>query len=183
MYFRSTIAIVFFHFLSAVPAHADQMGSMIMSQCYQLDDSAYAEHFFVRVFWTEVYGGQLYHEEPSPNGVRSLHTLSERPITCEVDGKIIRFQSLDYRPPSPKGFCGSCEQTGFQITVNENVIWEKAAPRNAPEGIFNGTIDLDRDKLRVCEVNQLQDAEIEFPVNPAISYRQISVMICETIGY
>lgn len=72
-----------------------------------------------------------------------MDQLDQNPFVCVVDGKTVRFEAVDYRPPGIVGMCGACEFAGFRLTVDGSTIWE--VPSATPTGeimAFEGTIDL-----------------------------------------
>lgn len=166
-----------------LPAHADQWGSRVLAHCYELDASNYRQHFFVRVFWTEVGGGQLYTETPMPNAPRSLHDLNEQPARCLIDGNEVSFETMGYRTPNGRGWCGLCEQTGFRIAVNGNIVWETARPETRGDPIFNGTIDVDRDMLRVCRESVPETLGVEIPFEQDFFSARTRIVVCQTHNY
>lgn len=166
-----------------LPAYADQWGSMVLSHCYELDASNYQQHFFVRVFWTELGGGQLHSETTKPNAPRSLHDVYEEPPKCLIDGNEVSFETLDYRAPTMRGACGLCEQTGFRIAVNGIVVWEIARPETRGDPIFNGTIDMDRDMLRVCQENSPETLGVEIPFEQDFFTAHTRIVVCQTQSY
>lgn len=172
-----------FQLLLVLPASADQWGSVVLAHCYNLDDNNYKEHFFVRVFWTELGGGQLFSEMPEPNAPKGLHRLNAEPATCVIDGNEVVFQTVNYRAPTLRGACGLCEHTGFRITVNGATVWEAARPEERGDPIFNGTIDMDRDMLRVCEENRPEKYEVEIPFEQDFFTARTRIVVCKTIGY
>ena len=179
-----TVAMMLLILLPAIasPARADQWGSSILANCYALGDRNYKEHFFVRVFWTELGGRQLDSENPGADGPLALHNLHLSPVSCDVDGRKVAFETIDYRQPTIRGACGQCEQTGFRLTLDGKAIWE--APRPEPRGtpIFNGTIDVDRDMARICTEHRPADLGVELPYKPDFFASKTSILVCETIS-
>lgn len=167
----------------SLPAQADQWGSVVLAHCYDLDDTRYQEHFFVRVFWTELGGGQLYTETLSQGAPLRLRSLNQQPATCLINGKKVVFETVDYRSPTLRGACGLCEQTGFRITVDEDVVWEAQRPVNRGDPIFNGTLDMDRDMLRVCEETPPEALGVEPPFEQDFFSAHTNILICETTNY
>ncbi|MBS9717929.1 hypothetical protein ACFFUT_06965 [Pseudohalocynthiibacter aestuariivivens] len=154
-----------------------------MAHCYDLDGFSYSEHFFVRVFWTEVGGGQLYSQTSNDDAPKGLHSLNKEPASYLIDGNRVAFETANYRAPTISGWCGLCEQTGFRITVNENVVWEVPAPETRGMPIFNGTVDMDRSMLRVCEENVPAALGVEIPFEQDYFSARTSILVCKTIDY
>ncbi len=115
-----------------------------------------------------------------PQGLQSLNLL---PATCLINGQKVLFETVDYRAPTIRGACGLCEQTGFRITVGENVVWETQRPDIRGDPIFNGTIDMDRDMLRVCEETPPETLGVEIPFEQDFFTARTSILICETTNY
>lgn len=180
---RSVVMVLVCQVGLVLPAHADQWGSMVLAHCYELDSNNYQQHFFVRIFWTELGGGQFHLETPRPNAPRSLHDINEEPATCLIDGDKVSFETVEYRAPTIRGACGLCEQTGFRITVNGNVVWEIARPETRGDPIFNGTIDMDRDMLRVCQESLPDMLGVEIPFEQEFFTARTHVVVCETHSY
>lgn len=156
---------------------------MVLAHCYELDDISYQEHFFIRVFWTELGGGQLYSETTDLGAPLRLASFNTRPATCLIDGKSVVFEMVDYRTPTIRGACGLCEHAGFRITVDDNVVWEAQRPAHCEEPIFNGTIDMDRYILRVCEESTPSALGVELPFEQDFLSARASILVCETISY
>ncbi|QBY00365.1 hypothetical protein E2K80_06100 [Rhodophyticola sp. CCM32] len=95
----------------------------------------------------------------------------------------ITFETVDYRAPTINGACGLCEQTGFRITVNGNAVWEIAAPEMRRDPIFNGTIDMDRDMLRVCQESSPETLGVDIPFEQDFFAARASIVVCQTHSY
>ena len=163
-----------------VPASADHWSSVVLSHCYAFDDRVYDRHFFVRVFLTETGGGQFFAKEQSDQKPRSLRGLNERPAACSIAGKDVRFETMDYSPPKLRGLCAQCDQTGFRLLVDGKVVWKVETPTVRGDPIFNGTIDVDRDMVRVCREHAPDTVGVELPHENHHPDSRTSVLICST---
>ena len=164
-------------------SRADQWGSMITAQCFALKDSHYDAHLAVRIFWTELGGGQLWSGDDRSSGLLSLGQLAIAPVTCPISGKAIRLETSQYSAPQMHGYCGLCEQTGFRLIVDEKVLWKIAAPAVRGDPIFNGTIDVDRDMARVCTEHRPEDLGVVLPFEQDFFSSRASMLICQTFDY
>ncbi|WP_170571525.1 hypothetical protein [Ruegeria atlantica] len=164
-------------------AFADQWGSGVLAHCYQLDDNAYKQHLFVRVFWTELGSGQLFQKQSASEGSIGLYGLSQAPVSCQINGKSVVFETYDYRPASLQGSCAQCEHAGFRIIVDGKILWQAPAPESRGDPIFNGTIDMDRDMLRVCEEVRPEDIGVDIAFEQDFFKARTSVLVCSTMGY
>lgn len=182
-YPKTMLLIAAFQLPSFVPAHADQWGSVVLAHCYELDGTYYHEHFFARVFWTQLGGGQLHSRIPTSEGPKRLDNLIGEPVTCLINGKKVSLEAQDYRAATIRGACGSCEQVGFRLTVDGVEIWESPAPKRRGDPIFKGTIDMDRDSLRVCEEHRPEAIGVEIPYAQNFFSARTSVTICREINY
>ncbi len=184
MVFRSILIAAALLLTSTSQTNADQWGSSVFAHCYQLKGFFYQRHFFVRVFYTELGGGQLHTGMDGPdNEPRSLWHLSTNPVTCDIEGKEFRFETVGYRPPTMRGYCGSCDQTGFRLTVEGKTIWHVDAPKTRGDPIFNGTIDADEDAIRICTENRPEDIGVTLPHENGDASSRTSVLVCKTYGY
>lgn len=165
-------------------ALGDQWATFLIPDCFALDDKFYKEHLSIRVFASEAGGGQLSSHD-LVSGPLSTWTLSSHPISCFVNGKDIRFETLDYSPPGERGPCGACEQTGFRLTVDGKTIWETQAPKVRGAPIFNGTIDVDREIARVCTQYTPEALGLVLPLPPTVTaeFPPPSVLICKRYRY
>lgn len=180
---KSILLAVIAHMVPFLPTQADQWGSVVLAHCYSLDDRRYQEHFFVRVFWTELGGGQLYSEIPNFEAPKRLPDLNNKPATCLINGKEVIFETLEYRIPTGHGGCGLCEKTGFRITVDGEVIWETSPPENMGDPVFKGTIDMDRGMLRVCTESLPETLGVDIPFEQDFLTTKTRIQICQTISY
>lgn len=182
-----TVRSLFCVALALIPAgasRADQWGSIVTAQCFALKDHAYDAHLSVRVFLTEVGGGQLWNGDDLSTGLLSLHQLSAAPISCTINGRIIRLETAEYRAPRMNGACGLCEQTGFRLTVDHSVIWEIPAPAVLGDPIFNGTIDVDKDMARICTQHRPEDLGLRLQLPAEVSdWPPPTVIACQTYSY
>ena len=169
--------------LLADAARADQWGSMVMARCYRLDGPEYRAHLFLRVSLTETGGGQLRAWDGAEQGLLSLGDLRNHPVICDIGGRAVRFETVGYRQPTMRGYCGQCEQTGFRLTVDGEAIWETAPPKVRGDPIFNGTVDVDKEMARVCTERRPEDMGIVLPPAPEVFGDRTSVLVCRTIPY
>lgn len=180
---RSLLLATLFQMALILPSQADQWGSKVLAHCYDLDDFQYQKHFFVRVFWTELGGGQLYSTAPTLEGPISLHKLNSETVMCLIKEKKIVFETHQYRGPTIRGACGLCEKTGFRLTVDDRVVWETLAPAVLGYPIFNGTIDVDKDTVRVCTEHRPEKLGVELPYKLDFFESRTSVLVCQTLDY
>ncbi len=164
----------------AGPAKADQWGSVVFAHCYALDGSLYDRHFFIRVFWTEIGGGQLSRQAGQSQGPTSLYDLSSNPSSCVIDERDIRFEVIDFRP---RTIADQSEKTGFRLTIDNETVWETPSPVPRGARIFNGTIDVDRDMVRVCTERTPEDVGVALPYRPDFFQSRTSILVCEAIAY
>jgi hypothetical protein len=156
---------------------------MVFANCYDLDDFLYKQHFFVRVFRTELGGGQLFRTDQNVDGPLSLSDLTTARASCTIDGKEVRLELVNYRAPTLRGWCGLCEQTGFRLTIDGETIWEIERPEPRGEPIFNGTIDVDRDIARICVENTPDALGVALPYEPDFFQSRTSILVCKTISH
>ncbi|EBA10796.1 hypothetical protein [Roseobacter sp. CCS2] len=180
--FSAVLFWVFCLLSLAGPLKADQWGSVVISHCYDLDDRQYQQHFFVRVFWTEVGGGQFYREKAIADGPRHVSAIEDNPESCVIDGVLVRFELLDYVAAPRPGRCGLCEQTGFRLTADGVTIWETPSPDVRGTPIFNGTLDVDRDMARICAEQTPEELGVQLPYEPDFFSSKTSMLVCETIS-
>jgi hypothetical protein len=149
---RKIILSILLALLASVPSNvalADQWASRVLAECYDNLIGHYSGHMFVRVFHTELGGGQLDAPDGQAEGVFSFEQLDRTPFSCVIDGKTVRFEVVDNRPLRETGACAHCQHTGFRLTVDGTVIWEVPPPEAIGMWNFNGTIDLDADMARI----------------------------------
>ena len=113
----------------------------------------------------------------------SLENLNKVPATCVIDGRTVAFETVDYRAPTMRGGCGLCEQTGFRITVDGEAVWEAKRPVRRGDRVFNGTIDMDRNMLRVCQEHRPEALSVEIPWTQDFFTARTSILLCETRDY
>ncbi len=162
---------------------ADQWGSKVLAHCYDLDSQNYSKHMFVRVFWTEIGGGQLRPIQRANEGVTDLWDLAEVPFSCAIGSRQFLFEAVDFRPQRERGACALCESTGFRLSVDGVAIWDVAAPKILGGPIFRGTLDVGRDAARVCTERWLTHSELELLSEPESSSVDVSILTCENISY
>jgi hypothetical protein len=171
-----TLFVTCLVFIAANAAVADQWRSRVIAECYDNLIGSYSGHVFVRVFHTKLGGGQLDAPDGQAEGVFSLEQLDRTPFSCVVNGKVVRFELVDYRPTRETGACAQCQHTGFRLTVDGTVIWDAPAPESIGMPIFNGTIDLDMDMARICSAERRKSRpESDFFTNDQWA------LTCETI--
>ncbi len=168
---------------AASVARADQWVTFVVADCLALKDFRYREHLSIRVFPSNGGGGQLWSDDPS--GPLSLRSLSARPVSCTVNGREIRFETLDHRPARPAGACGLCEQSGFRLTADGRTLWETPAPAVRGDPIFHGSIDVDRDMARVCTQHRPEDlgVTLQLPAGVSHDWPPPTILACKTYGY
>lgn len=177
---KSIIRSLFGACLAFIPANAavaDQWGSRVIAQCYDNLMGRHSGHLFVRVFHTELGGGQLDAPDGQAEGVFSLEQLNRAPFSCVINGRVVRFELVDYRPARESGPCAQCQHTGFRLAVDGAVIWDAPAPGSIGMPIFNGTIDLDMDMARICSAERKTGPEPDFLVNDQWA------LTCQTVPY
>ena len=155
---------------------SDEVRSLISWNCFVPKGSVHSEIFTVRVFWSEMHWAGMRNSEAEYHGLKSLSELNNLPVQCNVSGEIVEFSAKNYVPPRPKGDCGGCDNTGFLLSVDGVVIWEAKQSSNPRHGIFNGTLDFDRNLLRICEEQSSQADELR--ETGSASSR---VLNCETV--
>ncbi|MCU9848146.1 hypothetical protein OEZ60_09010 [Defluviimonas sp. WL0024] len=100
-----------------------------------------------------------------------------------IENKKVVFETVDYRAPTLRGACGLCEQTGFRITVDREAVWETRRPDKRGDSIFNGTIDMHKDMLRVCEEHPPAALGVDIPFARDFFTSRTSILVCETHSY
>ncbi len=182
-----TLALLLPPFLaigSAGLAHADQWQTVVIAECFALDDRVYREHLSIRVFLSETGGGQLFARDAgrAPQGIDDL---SRHPLSCAIDGRVVRFETLDHRPARMRGYCGLCEQTGFRLSVDGATIWETPGPPVRGDPVFKGTIDVDREMARVCTHHRPEDLGVDLRLPPDIAddWPLAGIVACRTYHY
>ena len=174
----ATFAICLF---APLVANADQWATRILAHCYALDSSTYSEHFFVRAFLTEAGGSEFDPVEGNSGGAYTLRDIARAPIECQVSGRSVRLELIDYREPTASGQCGACEDTGFQLSVDGSTVWKAEPPeQRGRDPIFNGTIDVNRDMARVCTEHRPEELGVELPYKPDFLASRTSILVCET---
>jgi hypothetical protein len=165
--------------MAVIPADAgfaDQWGSRVMAECYADLIGSYQQHMFVRVFHAELGNGQLDAPNGRSEGIFSIEQLSRSAFSCVVNGKTVLFAVEDYRPTRETGARAQCQQTGFRLSVDGKAIWRAPEPPEIGLPIFNGTIDLDKDRARIC-TEQPENASGDF-----FESRQMT-LVCQTVAY
>lgn len=179
---KALLLSMILHVFSNLPTYADQWGSVVLTHCYDLKGREYyKKHFFIRVFWTELGGGQFHRNSDSLDGPMKLQLFHKKPATCMIQGKKVVFETQDYRKRTDTGACGRCERTGFRLTVDEKLIWEKPAPKRLGEPIFNGEIDIDRDSIRVCEDRRPEEIGVDISGLEGVVKHMTRVRTCREI--
>lgn len=165
-------------------ARTDQWATFVVPNCFALDDQFYKEHLSIRVFLSEAGGGQLYTHDFA-SGPVGIGALSAHPVSCIVNNRVIRFETLDYDPSPHKGPCGNCDQTGFRLTVDGKTIWQTPAPARRDYPLFSGTLDVDRDIARICTQYRPEDLGVVLRLPPAVvpDFPPPSILICRTYRY
>lgn len=165
-------------------SRADWWASHVIAECFAGMDAKADQHLFVRVFQTDLGGGKFWNEGDVSKGHRSLAQLSDHPITCTINGRLLRFETVGYRAPRPKGVCGLCDHTGFRLTADEKVIWETPVPPTPDDPIFNGTVDADRHGVTVCIQHRPEDFGITLQLPAEVSdWPPPSILACRSYGY
>jgi len=101
-------------FLAATPAQADWYYPLVRITCIPQASYAAVETFGLYNIGTSV--------TPVPKalatqGIQKLHSLAEKPVTCELPQGTLLIEVFNYHAPQAKGLCGGVEDADLRISL------------------------------------------------------------------
>ncbi|WP_157970908.1 hypothetical protein [Pseudogemmobacter bohemicus] len=166
---------------AAGTCQAEQTGTIVTNQCFALNNDVYDAHLTVRIFKTEIGSGQFDNGGDLSLGFLTLGQLARTPITCSINGRVVRLETMDFSPQRISGPSALADQVGFRLSVGDHVMWEVPAPAIRGLPIFNGTIDVDKDKVRVCAEHTPEDLGVILtPLAKSSGLISPIVLVCQT---